>query len=49
MTLMLKFSDLAKARKVDGYVIRGGILFKEIDDDLRIVMSVKIPNHPTSI
>jgi len=30
-------SDFAEARKIDGYVMRGGILFKKTDDDLRKV------------
>jgi len=33
-----KIFDLAEIRKIDGYITRGGILFKEVDDDLRIVI-----------
>lgn len=29
--------DLVKTQKVDGYVIRGNVLFKEASDDLRVV------------
>jgi hypothetical protein len=34
--------DLTEVRKIDGYVIRGGILFKEIDGDLRIVVPISL-------
>jgi len=36
-----KIFDLAEIRKIDGYITRGGILFKEVDDDLRIVISLR--------
>jgi len=34
--------DLVRTREIDGYIIRGGILFKEIDDDLRIVVPASL-------
>jgi len=37
-----KIFDLAKTQKIDGYVIRGDILFKEIDGDLRIVVPASL-------
>jgi len=40
-----KIIDLAKARKIDRYIIRGGVLFKEIDGDLRIVVPVSLKSQ----
>jgi hypothetical protein len=37
-----KIIDLAEERKIDGYIIRGGVLFKEIDGDVRIVVPVSL-------
>jgi len=37
-----KIMDLAEARKIDGYMIKGGVLFKEINGGLRIVVSVSL-------
>jgi len=37
-----KIFHLAKAQKIDGYAIRGDILFKEIDGDLRIVVPTSL-------
>lgn len=34
--------DLVKKRKIDGYVVRGNVLFKEVDDNLRIVIPVSL-------
>jgi len=31
--------NLAEAQKIDGYISRGGILFKDVDNDLRIVVA----------
>jgi len=37
-----KIFDLAKTQKIDGYAIKRDILFKEIDDDLRIVVPASL-------
>jgi hypothetical protein len=37
-----KIIDLAEARKIDGYIIAGGVLFKEINGDLRIVVPISL-------
>jgi len=37
-----KIIDLAEARKINGYIMRGGVLFKEIDGDLRIVVPISL-------
>jgi len=34
--------DLAEAREIDGCFARGGIPFREIDNDLRIVVPVSL-------
>jgi hypothetical protein len=33
---------LAEAREIDGCVVRGGIPFRKVDNDLRIVVSVSL-------
>jgi len=33
-----RITDLALGRKINGYIIKGGILFKEMDGDLRIIV-----------
>jgi len=37
-----KIIELAEVRKIDGYIMRGGVLFKEIDGDLRIVVPASL-------
>jgi hypothetical protein len=37
-----RISDLAETRKINRYVMKGGILFEEIDDDLRIVVPASL-------
>jgi len=37
-----RISDFAEAQKIDGYVMRGGIFFKEVDNDLRVVVPASL-------